>query len=66
MDALDSIDELAQDWVRHLRATNRSARTIDIYRSATESLAENLREEGPHCRRPRSGAESWSCTSLTL
>jgi hypothetical protein len=46
MNALDSIEELAQDWVRHLRATNRSARTIEIYRSATESLADYLREKG--------------------
>jgi site-specific recombinase XerD len=41
---LDTIDDLAEDWVRHLRATNRSARTIEIYRDAVKALSNHLRD----------------------
>ncbi|NWJ71705.1 tyrosine-type recombinase/integrase [Pseudonocardia sp. ICBG1122] len=40
------IDDLRQDWVRHLRATNKAPRTVDIYSRAVVGLTAFLTDHG--------------------
>lgn len=42
----NELEDLREDWIRHLRASNKSRRTIDTYGRCTGVLIEYLEDEG--------------------